>query len=296
MCCEVPDSLCQNPGECHSYIECDGHTPSIKYCQEKKIFDPYTKVCVESWKTPHVCSNYYNVPNDYTPRSEPLETSIKATSPLPLRNSISNSYHSYSPQQNHKHFVPRLNYNHSNHINGVLREAWFNLPNDDLSLNALIKDNRYPYFPDEYLILDTFEAPPNVGDYYGQRLSTYYLAPETGAFVFYLSCNEECELWMGKNVSEYSLEKVAYLTSNFSTEFREWNKFPELQATLFIQMIKDSFYLIEAFMRETRFQDHISVGVLKPSGKLELPVCHNLYLIPLHSIDLQNNGESDDII
>lgn len=56
---------------------------------------------------------------------------------------------------------------------GVLREAWFNLGTNP-SLKSLLDDKRYPESPDEFLILDSFEAPPNAADAYGQRLSTYF--------------------------------------------------------------------------------------------------------------------------
>ena len=56
---------------------------------------------------------------------------------------------------------------------GVLREVWFNLGLSPL-LTTLTANPRFPSSPDEYIILDKFEAPPNAGDGYGQRLSTYY--------------------------------------------------------------------------------------------------------------------------
>ena len=56
---------------------------------------------------------------------------------------------------------------------GVLREVWFNLGLSPL-LTTLTNNPRFPSSPDEYIILDKFEAPPNAGDGYGQRLSTYY--------------------------------------------------------------------------------------------------------------------------
>ena len=56
---------------------------------------------------------------------------------------------------------------------GVLREVWFNLGLSPL-LTTLTSNPRFPSSPDEYIILDKFEAPPNAGDGYGQRLSTYF--------------------------------------------------------------------------------------------------------------------------
>ena len=56
---------------------------------------------------------------------------------------------------------------------GVLREVWFGLGLSPL-LTLLTNNPRFPTSPDEYIVLDKFEAPPNAGDGYGQRLSTYY--------------------------------------------------------------------------------------------------------------------------
>ena len=56
---------------------------------------------------------------------------------------------------------------------GVLREVWFNLGLSPL-LTTLTNNPRFPSSPDEYIVLDKFEAPPNAGDGYGQRLSSYF--------------------------------------------------------------------------------------------------------------------------
>ena len=55
----------------------------------------------------------------------------------------------------------------------MLREVWFGLGLSPL-LSSLTTNPRFPSSPDEYIVLDKFEAPPNAGDGYGQRLSTYY--------------------------------------------------------------------------------------------------------------------------
>ncbi|KII69681.1 hypothetical protein RF11_07278 [Thelohanellus kitauei] len=287
-CCDIPYSLCINPtGNCDSFIECEGTVPVVKNCPAETIFDPYTKVCVPGWTTIYTCETF--------PQSSPRINSL--TIGKLTDNSHADTINSQNiiPNTRFVHEIPHINPNRSDHLYGVLREAWFNLPQNELSIDALIKDERYPYFPDEYLIMDMFEAPPNVGDFYGQRLSSYYLAAETGPYVFYLSCDDECELWIGKNTSENSLEKVAYLPTNFSTDFREWNRYPEYQATLYIQFEADNFYLMEAFMRESKYSDHLSVGVLKPGGKVELPISQNLYLIPIKESVLKQSENNDSV-
>ena len=72
------------------------------------------------------------------------------------------------------HFHPLLFiFNLFSDDDGVLREVWFGLGLSPLLTN-LTNNPRFPTSPDEYIVLDKFEAPPNAGDGYGQRLSTYY--------------------------------------------------------------------------------------------------------------------------
>lgn len=68
---------------------------------------------------------------------------------------------------------PRVNLDKQESPYGVLREAWFNLGTSN-SLNSLLNNSRFPESPDEFLILDSFEAPPNAADAYGQRLSSFF--------------------------------------------------------------------------------------------------------------------------
>ena len=75
---------------------------------------------------------------------------------------------------------------------GVLREVWFGL---GLSphLKDLIDNPRFPQTPDEYLVLDKFEAPPNAGDGYGQRLSTYFRVRYSRSNSFVMTKSQDTE-------------------------------------------------------------------------------------------------------
>lgn len=174
-CCQVADSLCAYPQNgCQAYIECDGHVAVLKNCPPNTIFDGYTKVCVEKIKSSYHCP----IENDFPFQDKnddkkiiPLDT--KSNDPTIPRNI--NLIFSQNNHPENKHFVPRIAGNNTDHLRGVLREAWFNIQTNNDSIETLTNDERYPNFPDEYLILEKFDAPPNVGDFYGQRLSCYYL-------------------------------------------------------------------------------------------------------------------------
>ncbi|XP_066918983.1 uncharacterized protein [Clytia hemisphaerica] len=162
---------------------------------------------------------------------------------------------------------------------GVLREVWFNLGLSPL-LTTLTNNPRFPSSPDEYIILDKFEAPPNAGDGYGQRLSTYYKAPLTGNYVFYLACDNECELWMSPDTEEIRSNLVLELKKGHYTSFRQWHKYPDQQTSREIALQQGEYYFLESFMKEGSGGDDLSVGVRLPDGKFELPISSNLFLVP----------------
>lgn len=56
-----------------------------------------------------------------------------------------------------------------------------------------------------------------------QRLRAYFHAPETGIYVFYLSCKDVCELRVSANERLKNLETV--ITILHYTGFREWRRY-----------------------------------------------------------------------
>ena len=58
----------------------------------------------------------------------------------------------------------------------------------------------YPCVPSKTEFLDTFCLyTHNKDDSYGQRLRSFFRAPETGNFSFQTSCDNACQLWMSNN-------------------------------------------------------------------------------------------------
>lgn len=56
-----------------------------------------------------------------------------------------------------------------------------------------------------------------------QRLRAYFYAPETGIYVFYLSCDDICELKVSTNERLEDLGTV--ITIYRYTGFREWKRY-----------------------------------------------------------------------
>ncbi|MFM8360017.1 MAG: PA14 domain-containing protein, partial [Verrucomicrobiota bacterium] len=74
------------------------------------------------------------------------------------------------------------------------REVWFNVP------GALVSDltgsPRFQEPPDLVDLVPSFETPSNLAEAYGQRLSGWIVAPQTGDYVFYVSSDDQSEVYL----------------------------------------------------------------------------------------------------
>ncbi|QCR22098.1 PA14 domain-containing protein [Pontibacter sp. SGAir0037] len=122
--------------------------------------------------------------------------------------------------------------------------------------------------------LNTFEAPSNVGDNYGQRLSGYITAPATGEYTFWISGDDMAELWLSSSESPSQKEKIASVGSWTGT--REWDKFSSQQSRK-IRLEAGKRYYIEALHVEGGGGDHLAVGWQLPSGAMERPIGGNRF-------------------
>ena len=60
------------------------------------------------------------------------------------------------------------------------------------------------------------------GDYYGQRVRGWFLAPQTGRYTFYSSCDDDCEILLSKN--DDPLNKKTILAQDDWSKHGEWNR------------------------------------------------------------------------
>lgn len=103
---------------------------------------------------------------------------------------------------------------------GLIRDVWYNVPG--YTITDLTSDPNYPHRPSSTEVLDKFDAPFNVDDNYGSRISGYFHAPESGDYRFYLATDSSGEFWISKDESETNLQKV--ITLNGWTDHNEWTK------------------------------------------------------------------------
>ena len=91
---------------------------------------------------------------------------------------------------------------------GVTREIFRGLGWRSEDLYGLVTSPHYPEKPDARSVLPAFDAPIRVGRDYGQRMYGWFLAPESGYYVFYTSCSDSCELYMSADEQEINKKKI----------------------------------------------------------------------------------------
>ncbi|HEY0771183.1 MAG TPA: Ig-like domain-containing protein, partial [Sphingobacteriaceae bacterium] len=144
----------------------------------------------------------------------------------------------------------------------IQREKWNNVSGYAVSS---IPVNTQPSSVD---VLTDFIAPRNNGDSYGARIRGYVCAPETGNYVFYISSDDNSELWLSTDDDPANKRLIA---SSKWTNYNEWAKYPTQQSAE-IALVKGTKYYIEALHKEAAGADHLSVGWKLPSGVLERPI------------------------
>lgn len=133
----------------------------------------------------------------------------------------------------------------------------------------LASSSKYPNYPDVTAQLNQFEYGPNIGDNYGARVRGYICAPTTGNYTFYLTSDEQSELWLSTDDNPASIRRIAYIEK--SVGFRAWLA-NVTGRSLPVRLVKGVRYYVEAVHKEGTGADHLSVGWALPNGVFEGPI------------------------
>ncbi len=106
------------------------------------------------------------------------------------------------------------------------------------------------------------ESPDNSGDNYGERLRGYLTAPATGLFTFFLTSDENAELWVSSSEEPASRLKRAWVSPGPVAD-GVWDAQPS-QKSITMRMTAGLRYYFETIRRETSGSDHLAVAWLKP--------------------------------
>ncbi|CAB4023312.1 Hypothetical predicted protein, partial [Paramuricea clavata] len=162
---------------------------------------------------------------------------------------------------------------------GVTMEMYNNIPG--MTLNRLLYNKKFrSKTPDSTRKIPGLVSPLNIANNYGLRLTTYYVAPETGKYTFYVSGDDQCRLSISSDDDPKNLRPIVQFKSGLATRPNEWNKDPS-QKSAPMTLSRGQVYYVEALMKEGPGGDHISVGVKLPSGVLQRPIANNdVYIKP----------------
>ncbi|MBA4854104.1 PA14 domain-containing protein, partial [Emticicia sp. BO119] len=132
----------------------------------------------------------------------------------------------------------------------------------------LTSNYNYPNNPSSTTTLTEMEADVDQADNFGARMIGYITPTITGTYYFWISSDDNGELWLSSNESASNKTKIAYHTSY--TGSREWNKF-STQKSAAISLVAGEIYYIEAIYKEGGGGDNLAIGWAKPGESTTSP-------------------------
>ncbi|MCW1914010.1 PA14 domain-containing protein [Luteolibacter sp. GHJ8] len=152
----------------------------------------------------------------------------------------------------------------------VKRELWTGIGGNDVV--NLTSHANFPNSPNATNYQAFFETPTNFADNYGQRLTGYIRAPETGSYTFWVASDDDSELWLSTTTNAANKVRIAYVDG--STGSREWGKFPS-QRSANINLVGGQFYYVEVLQKEGVGGDNLAVSWSGPDfGQVILGAPH----------------------
>jgi hypothetical protein len=163
----------------------------------------------------------------------------------------------------------------ANPIFGVYRELWTNLNQSVGGLAALTNTAYNPSWPNSPVatytkVYTNFETEANTGmNYYGQRLRTFVVPPASGNYVFWISSDDNSQLFVSSDENPANMAQVAWVST--WTNPREWTKEPNQQSAP-LPLQAGCRYYVEARMQQGGGGDNLAVRWQMPNGSYEEPL------------------------
>jgi hypothetical protein len=138
----------------------------------------------------------------------------------------------------------------------ITREVWTGLP------GGSVLDVPLHTTPASTSTRATLEAPANDGDGYGERMRGYLTAPSTGLFTFFLTSDENAELWVSSSDEPAHKLKRSWVTAG-SVAPGAWDTQPS-QRSVPMMLTAGVRYYVEVIRHESTGGDHLQAGWLRP--------------------------------
>ncbi|MDX2189392.1 MAG: Ig-like domain-containing protein, partial [Bacteroidota bacterium] len=137
----------------------------------------------------------------------------------------------------------------------VTRETWTGISGTAISQIPISTS------PNATTSVTSLEIPVNNGDNYGTRIRGYIIPSTSGSYTFYVSGDDDVELWLSTNNATTNTSRIAYI--NGWTNSREWNKFASQTSTP-ISLTAGQQYYFQVLHKEGGGGDNLAVGWTGP--------------------------------
>lgn len=136
-----------------------------------------------------------------------------------------------------------------------LRRKYYN-STTQLSLSNILRSTQF----EESLSLD-LEALKDINGWYsGYIYSGYFKAPATARYRFYISCDDEAEVYFS-SVNGSPQDKTLIYRSPFVTSYRGYLRVDGRTKTEWLNLTQGEYYYLEVRMIQYTGGDHLSVAV-----------------------------------
>lgn len=189
---------------------------------------------------------------------------------------------------------------------GLLYERFENIGGS--SLNQLRAAASFPDSPDHTEVITEFNAPSRIMDSYGVRVRGYIIPPETGTYRFFMTSDDEGELYLSFDGFAENKQLIANVPGWAPSG--TFDKYPE-QTSEPIELFAAQPYYVEALMKEGGGGDHLVVEWSRDGGP-QTPITGNalgeftgidptieafdrgrFYQVAVYDLDTDNDGLLD---
>jgi hypothetical protein len=159
----------------------------------------------------------------------------------------------------------------------ITRSYWTGITGT--SIASLTGNAAYPDSPTGTDALSSFEGvywsnpaiTYNFANNYGQDIYGYVVAPATGNYIFWVSGDDSCELWLSTDDQPSHASLVASVGGGSGgSRYRQWTKYAS-QKSKPVALVAGQRYYIEAIQKEGDGRDSLSVGWSKPGESTTAP-------------------------
>ncbi|MBN2269513.1 MAG: hypothetical protein JXN61_02805, partial [Sedimentisphaerales bacterium] len=177
-------------------------------------------------------------------------------------------------------------------IGGILREWWFDIGGGDL-IADLKNHPDYPDNPTGSDIVNLFEGPIDLADYYGTRLHGWLYVTTTGDYTFWIATDNQGELWLSTDMNPANATLIADLSGGDNwAPVRGWTD-PDVHPSVPIHLEAGQYYYISGLMKDGVGGDNIAVAWQGPDSGGVREVIPGKHLIPYSPVVARNPNPPD---